>query len=108
MNQHSEWVKFMREQYPSGTRIRLTEMRDPYAPVPPGTEGTLEMIDDACQFHMAGDNGRILALIPGADCFSIIPQPLQTLKLYMPLTVFNYERNRWDDLEDDPIELNGS
>jgi hypothetical protein len=105
MNQRPEWVKFMREQYPAGTRIRLTEMNDPYAPVPPGTEGTLEHIDDACQFHMKWDNGRTLALIPGVDRFSVIPQPLQTLKLYMPLTVMSYERNRWGDLEDEGVEL---
>ena len=105
MKQHPKWVEFMREQYPLGTRIRLTEMRDPYAPVPPGTEGTVIHIDDACQFHMKWDNGRTLALIPGVDHFSVIPQPLQTLKLYMPLTVTTYERNKWGDLEDDPIEL---
>lgn len=105
MNQHPEWVKFMREQYPPGTRIRLVEMRDPYAPVPPGTEGTVVQIDDACQFLMNWDNGRTLSLIPGVDRFSVIPQPLQTLKLYMPLTVTTYERNQWGDLEDDPVEL---
>jgi hypothetical protein len=105
MKQHPEWVKFMREQYPPGTRIRLTEMQDPYAPVPPGTEGALDHIDDACQFHMIWDNGRTLALIPGVDRFSIIPQPLQTLKLYMPITVTTYARNRWGDLEGEPIEL---
>lgn len=105
MKQHPEWVKFMKEQYPSGTRIRLTEMKDPYAPVPPGTEGTLDLIDDQCQFHMTWDNGRTLALIPGVDHFSVIPQPLQTLKLYMPLTVTTYERNEWGDLENDPVEL---
>ncbi|MDD3229973.1 MAG: DUF4314 domain-containing protein [Oscillospiraceae bacterium] len=105
MNQRPEWVKFMREQYPPGTRIRLTEMKDPYAPVPPGTEGTLDHIDDACQFHMKWDNGRTLALIPGVDRFSVIPAPLQTLKLYMPLTVLFYERNRWGDMEDNAVEL---
>jgi hypothetical protein len=105
MNQRPEWVKFMREQFPTGTRIRLTEMKDPYAPVPPGTEGTVDHIDDACQFHMKWDNGRTLALIPGVDRFSVIPQPLQTLKLYMPLTATTYERNQWGDLEDEPIEL---
>ena len=31
MRQNSEWVKFMKEQYPPGTRVRLTEMRDSYA-----------------------------------------------------------------------------
>jgi hypothetical protein len=105
MRQHPEWVKFMKEQFPPGTRIRLNEMQDPYAPVPPGTEGTLDVIDDQCQFHMTWDNGRTLALIPGVDRFSVIPQPLQTLKLYMPLTVTTYERNEWGDLENDPVEL---
>ena len=105
MNQRPEWVKFMREQFPPGTRIRLTEMQDPYAPVPPGTEGTLDHIDDACQFQMIWDNGRTLALIPGEDRFSVIPQPLQTHKLYMPLTVMAYERNRWGDLENEAVEL---
>lgn len=107
MRQNPEWVKFMKEQYPPGTRIRLTEMRDPYAPVPPGTEGTVDFVDDAGQFQMQWDNGRTLALIPGEDRFSVIPQPLQTLKLYMPLTVRSYERNEYGDMDDDPIELDG-
>ena len=32
MRQNPEWGKFMKEQYTPGTRVRLTEMRDPYAP----------------------------------------------------------------------------
>ena len=107
MRQNSEWVKFMKEQYPPGTRVRLTEMRDPYAPVPSGTEGTVDFVDDAGQLQMQWDNGRTLALIPGEDHFSVIPQPLQTLKLYMPLTVKSYERNEYGDMDDDPIELDG-
>ena len=107
MRQNPEWVKFMKEQYPPGTLIRLTEMRDPYAPVPPGTEGTVDFVDDACGIHMQWDNGRTLALIPGEDRFSVIPQPLQTLKLYMPLTVRSYERSEYGDMDDDPIELDG-
>lgn len=82
-------------------------MKDPYAPVPSGTEGTVDYIDDQCQFQMKWDNGRTLALIPGVDRFSVIPQQLQTLKLYMPLTVKSYERNQWGDLEDEPVELDG-
>lgn len=107
MRQNPEWVKFMKEQYPPGIRVRLTEMRDPYAPVPSGTEGTVDFVDDACGIHMQWDNGRTLALIPGEDRFSVIPQPLQTLKLYMPLTVRSYERNEYGDMDDDPVELDG-
>ena len=108
MRDQQELLKFIKEQYPSGTRIRLTEMQDPYAPVPSGTEGTINFIDDAGQFHMKWDNGRSLALIPGVDKFSVIPQPLQTLKLYMPLAVMQYERDEWGSLEEYPSELDQS
>lgn len=44
-------------------------MEDPYHPVPAGTEGNVEFVDDAGQIHMKWDNGRTLALIPGIDEF---------------------------------------
>lgn len=59
MKHQAELLRFMREQYPPGTRIRLTEMQDPYAPVPPGTEGEVNFIDDAAQIHMKWSNGRM-------------------------------------------------
>ncbi len=105
MRQQERLLKFIKEQYPPGTRIRLAEMQDPYAPVPPGTEGTIDHVDDAGQLHMKWDNGRTLALIAGLDRFSVIPQPLQTLKLYMPLTVVQYERDEWGSMEEYPLEL---
>ena len=72
------FVKFLKEQYPKGTRIRLNSMSDPYAPVEPGTEGSVEMVDDAGQLLMKWDNGRTLALIPGEDSFSVLPPKLTT------------------------------
>ena len=85
MNQEGEkmnqkQVVQIREQYPPGTRIRLGEMQDPYSPVPSGTLGTVDLVDDIGQLHMKWDNGRSLALIPGVDDFGIV-EPQQEPQL---------------------------
>lgn len=65
-------LKALRERYPAGTRIRLIQMDDVFASVPPGTTGMVAIIDDAGNIHMKWDNGRSLALIEGADEFEVI------------------------------------
>ena len=65
-------LKALRERYPAGTRIRLIQMDDAFAPVPPGTTGTVAIIDDAGNIHMNWENGRSLALIEGVDEFEVI------------------------------------
>ena len=39
-----------RAQYPPGTRLMLLSMDDPYAPVPAGTKGTVQLIDDQSHY----------------------------------------------------------
>ena len=65
-------LQALRERYPAGTKIRLNHMDDPYAPVPDGTVGEVQYIDDAGNIHMIWQNGRTLSLIEGVDDFTII------------------------------------
>ncbi len=102
-------VARMRSQYPPGTRILLSKMHDPYSPVPPGTMGTVDMVDDACNLLMTWDNGRTLSLIPGEDSFSIVEQKQEpvSMKLYMPLYCDLYLYNDRGSLEEYPEIING-
>ena len=100
-------VKFIQEQYPPGTRIRLNSMNDPYSPVPAGMEGIVDLVDDEGQIQMTWNNGRTLPLVPGEDSFTVLPPKLETLKLYAPLIADLYERNRYGDLENESVVLDG-
>ena len=65
-------LQSLRERYPAGTKIRLNHMDDPYAPIPDGTVGEVQYVDDAGNIHMIWQNGRALSLIEGVDDFTII------------------------------------
>ena len=67
-------VEHLRETYPKGTRIKLNNMNDPY-PVPNGTYGVVEGVDDGGQIMMRWDNGQGLSLVPDVDDFEIAPTP---------------------------------
>lgn len=65
-------VELIRQQYPAGTRIKLDFMPDDPNPIPPGSTGTVQRVDDAGNLMMAWDESRSLSLIPGVDQFTVI------------------------------------
>ena len=66
MNQ--QMVAWYKESYPKGTRVEVISMDDP-RPIPPGTKGTVDIVDDMGTVHCTFDNGRRLGLIPNIDIF---------------------------------------
>lgn len=72
MSIYDDWnrlAKVNRANYPPGTRILLLGMDDPYHPVPPGTRGTVDYVDDGGNIHMKWDNGRSLGICSEVDSF---------------------------------------
>lgn len=65
-------LKRLRIQFPEGTRVECVCMPDDPRPIEPGTRGTVQFVDDVGDIHVAWDNGRGLALVPGVDHFKIV------------------------------------
>ena len=102
-----EWLEFLREQFPEGSRIELREKKNDLRPVKAGSRGTLEHINDDGTFRTAFDNGWTVNITLGEDRFTILPPELQTLKLFMPLTADYYEPDEWGDMPEEGAPLDG-
>ncbi len=59
----------VKEQYPEGTRIMLIHMGDDPHPIPDGTRGTVDFVDDIGTVFTNFDNGRRLGLAYGEDSY---------------------------------------
>jgi hypothetical protein len=53
-----------------GKTVICHHMNDPY-PVPDGTKGVIQFVDDIGQIHVDWENGSRLALVPGQDSYTI-------------------------------------
>ena len=62
-----ETVERIRREYPAGTRVKLLEMDDCFAP-PIGTLGTVIAVDDCASLIMRWDNGSSLNAVFNQDC----------------------------------------
>lgn len=79
-------VEMLKQRYPEGTRICL-EFMDDLCPVPSGTCGTVDFIDDAGTLHCTFDDGRTLGVIYGTDIFHVIPKGKITAENKYPVLV---------------------
>lgn len=59
-------VKTLKSLYLNGTRVKLLEMEDPFAP-PIGTLGTVIGVDDIGSILVNWDNGQSLNVLYGID-----------------------------------------
>lgn len=66
---NKQQLEALRAKYPAGTKIILRRMNDPY-PVPAGTLGEVQYVDDGGNIHTVWETGSTLAVIEGVDDFS--------------------------------------
>jgi len=60
-------VEHLRKQYPSGTRVELVHMNDPYSKLRPGDRGTVDFVDDTGTIFCSWDIGSSLGVVYGED-----------------------------------------
>jgi hypothetical protein len=67
-NISKETLERLRKEYPTGCRVELTKMNDPYrTDLVPGCKGTVTGVDDAGSIHVRWDIGSSLAVVYGED-----------------------------------------
>ena len=68
-----ETLERLRKEYPTGSRVELTKMNDPYrTDLVPGSRGTVQFVDDAGSIHVRWDIGSSLAVVFGEDACRVV------------------------------------
>lgn len=60
-------IERLRKMYPTGTRIELVSMNDPYAKLTPGEQGTVQFVDDIGTIFVNWDCGSGLGVAYDED-----------------------------------------
>jgi len=64
----SKELELLKKQYPSGSRVVLIGMDDPYrGPLNPGELGTIVTVDSIGTIHVNWDCGSSLGIVYGVD-----------------------------------------
>jgi hypothetical protein len=68
-------VEIIRERYPTGARVELVHMNDPYnKKLNPGCKGTVQYVDDIGTIHVDWDCGSSLGVVYGEDSCRVIEE----------------------------------
>ena len=63
------------ERYPTGARVELVHMDDPYnKKLIPGCKGTVQYVDDIGTIHVDWDCGSSLGVVYGEDSCRVIEE----------------------------------
>ena len=67
-----EMLAMLREKYPTGTRVELMHMDDPYTSLTTGDKGTVRFVDDIGTIHISWDCGSSLGAVYRVDIITKI------------------------------------
>ena len=67
-----ETLAMLREKYPSGTRVELVRMDDPYTSLTAGDKGTVRHVDNMGTVHISWDCGSSLGAVYRVDIITKI------------------------------------
>ena len=57
-----EILQKIKREFPSGCKVQLVSMNDPYTRIDPGTHGTVIDVDDIGTIHVLWDSGSTLGV----------------------------------------------